>query len=201
MDARQLEDRSRRNNVKLRGVPETILPADLPRYAKELMHLVIPEASPRDVIVDRIHRIAKPSHLAASVPRDVLMRVHFYHTKEKLLMGLRDKSPLPSPYTGIQLCPDLSKYTLQLRRQLNSITKGLQNHKLQYKWRYPATILIVRNGQTHAIGELEKGLKLLHSWGIKIFTIFGGSNSLSYTNFQEKNTQMNFSAHKAPNFW
>lgn len=157
-----LEDRSRRKNVKLRGVPETILPADLPRYAKELMHLVIPEASLRDVIIDRIQRIAKPSHLAASVPRDVLMRVHFYHTKEKLLMGLRAKSPLPSPYTGIQLFPDLSKYTLQL----NPITKGLQNHKLQYKWRYPATILIVHNGQTHAIGDLKKGLKLLHSWGI-----------------------------------
>lgn len=156
-----LEDRSRRNNVKLRGIP-----SDLPRYAKELMHIVIPEASPRDVIIDRIHRIAKPSHLTTSVPRDVLMRFHFYHTKEKLLMGLRAKSPLPAPYTGIQLFPDLSKYTFQLRRQLNPITKGLQNHKLQYKWRYPATILIVHNGQTHAIGDLDEDLKLLHSWGI-----------------------------------
>lgn len=41
-----LEDRSRRNNIKPRGVPESILPVDLPRYAKELIHLVIPEASP-----------------------------------------------------------------------------------------------------------------------------------------------------------
>lgn len=161
-----LEDRSRRNNIKLRGVPESILPADLPRYAKEMMHVIVPEASPRDIIIDRIHRIAKPSHLAASIPRDVLMRVHFFHVKEKLLLGVKNKSPLPAPYTGIQFFPDLSKYTLQQRTNLNPITKGLQNHKIPYKWRYPATILVTRNGQSHAIHDLHKGLHLLHNWGI-----------------------------------
>lgn len=161
-----LEDRSRRNNIKLRGVPESIPPADLPRYAKELMYTIMPEASPREVIIDRIHRIAEPSHLAASVPRDVLMRVHFYHIKEKLLMGVKAKSPLPAPYTGIPFFPDLSKFTLQLRRQMNPVTKGLQNHKIPYKWRYPATILVVRNGQSHMIADLDKGLRLLQSWGI-----------------------------------
>lgn len=103
-----LEDRSRRNNIKLRGVPESILPVDLPRYAKELIHLVIPEASPRDAIIDRIHRIAKPSHLAASVPRDVLMRVHFYQTKEKLLMGLELNHHYLPPILGYNFsltCP------------------------------------------------------------------------------------------------
>lgn len=44
-----LDNRSRRNNIKLRGIPETILPVDLPRYAKELMHIIIPEVPPRDV--------------------------------------------------------------------------------------------------------------------------------------------------------
>lgn len=67
-----LEDRSRRNNVKLRGIPESILPADLPKYARDLMHIIIPEVLPRDILIDRIHRIAKPSHLATTVPRDVL---------------------------------------------------------------------------------------------------------------------------------
>lgn len=128
-----LEDRSRRNNVKLRGVPETVLPADLAKYAKDLMHTIIPDASPRDVIVDRIHRIAKPPHLAASVPRDVLMRVHFFHIKERLMSEARSKSPLPRPYEGVQLFPDLYKFTLQVRRNLNPVTKGLYNHKILYK--------------------------------------------------------------------
>lgn len=63
-----LEDRSHRNNVKLRGIPETILPADLPKYTKELMHIILPEVSPRDIVIDRIHRIAKPSTLLPQYP-------------------------------------------------------------------------------------------------------------------------------------
>lgn len=161
-----LEDRSRRNNVKLRGVPENVPPADLPKYARDLLHTILPDALPRDIIIDRIHRIAKPSHLAATVPRDVLMRVHFFHVKEKLMYEARNKTQLPRPYDGIQIFPHLSKYTLQLRRNLNPITKGLYNHKIVYKWRYPATLLISKNGTTHIVSNLQKGMKLLHEWGI-----------------------------------
>lgn len=72
-----LEDCSRLNNIKLRGVPESVPSTDLPKYARDLIQTILLEALPRDIIIDRIHRIAKPSHLAASVPRDVLMRSTF----------------------------------------------------------------------------------------------------------------------------
>lgn len=97
------------------------------------MSAILPEATQLNLTIDRIHRIAKSSHLAASVPRDVLMKVHFYHTKEKLLTAARHKSSLPAPFTDIQLFPDLSKYTLQLRRQLNPLTKAMNNHTIPYK--------------------------------------------------------------------
>lgn len=161
-----LEDRSRHNNVKLRGVPENILPADLQKYARDLMHSILPDASPRDLFVDRIHRISKPPHLATFVPRDVLIRVHFFHVKERWMAEAQSKMPLPRLYEGLQLYPDLSKYTLQLRRNLNLITKGLHNHRILYKWRYPATLLIPKNGTTHFVTDLKKGMRLLHEWGI-----------------------------------
>lgn len=113
-----------------------------------------------------MHRIAEPSHLAASIPRDVLMKVHFFHIKEKLLTTARTSSQLPIPYDGILLFPNLSKYTLQLRRQLNPVTKGLHNHKIQFKWRFPATLLVTRNGTSHVIITLKSSMQLLHTWGI-----------------------------------
>lgn len=97
------------------------------------MSVVLPEATLLKITIEMIHRIAKPSHLAASVPRDALMRVHFYHTKEKLLTAARHKSPLPAPFNGIQLFPDLSKYTLQMRGQLNPLKKVMSNYKIPYK--------------------------------------------------------------------
>lgn len=92
------------------------------------MCAILPDATLLEITIDRIHRIAKLPHLAVSVPRDVLMRVHFFHAKEKLLTAARPKSALPAPFDRIQLFPDLSKY-------LNPVTKAMNNHKIQCKWR------------------------------------------------------------------
>lgn len=139
------------------------------------MHTIILRASPRDIIIHRIHRIAKPPHLAASVPRDVLMRIHFFHIKEKLLAEARTKT-LPSPYEGMQFFRDHSKYTLQLRIQLNSVTKGLPNHKSLFKCHYPAILLITRNGTSHVVTDLYI---LTSSQLLPVLTVFTPQSSFS----------------------
>ncbi|XP_056425356.1 uncharacterized protein LOC130366998 [Hyla sarda] len=78
-----LEDRSRRNNLKLRGVPESIQPMDIPSYVRSLIQTVLPDCTPQELEVDRAHRIPKPRHLDESVPRDILARVHFFYHKRK----------------------------------------------------------------------------------------------------------------------
>lgn len=109
-----LEDRSRRNNVKLRGVLEFVPHQDLLTYSHNLTSAILPEASPMDLTINRIHHFPKASHFADSVPRDMLMRVHFFQTKEQLLSTARSMCSLPAPYTDLQIFPDLSKHTLQL---------------------------------------------------------------------------------------
>lgn len=47
-----LEDRSRRNNIKLRGIPETIPAPQLLQYGQTLFSTLIPALSPQDLIVD-----------------------------------------------------------------------------------------------------------------------------------------------------
>lgn len=112
-----LEDRSRRNNVKLMGVPESVAPTDLQKYARDMIAQLLPDISPIERNIDRIHRIPKPKHLEASIPRDVLMKIHFFPTKEKLLAKARSTPELPAPYSGIHLYANLSQYTLNLRRK------------------------------------------------------------------------------------
>lgn len=107
-----LEDRSHRNNVKIRGIPESVPPAELPKFVNDLMQAILPSTTPLEISIDRIHRISKLPHLAASVPRDVLMRVHFFRAKEMLLAAARSAGTLPAPFADIQLYPDLSRYTL-----------------------------------------------------------------------------------------
>lgn len=51
-----LEDRLRRNNVKFRGVAETVLPNDLRRYLQKMTMTLLPDTPEHEVVIDRAHR-------------------------------------------------------------------------------------------------------------------------------------------------
>lgn len=161
-----LEDRSRRNNLKLRGVPESVQQQHLEKMAKELFAALVPSLSESDLTIDRIHRIPKPSFIAADQPRDLLLRVHFFQSKDKILMAARQLHNLPGEFPQVQILPDLSRHTLQKRRNLATITKALRNHHILHKWKHPAHLSITHNGSTVTISTLEEGISLLRRWGI-----------------------------------
>lgn len=73
-----LEDRSHRNNIKFRNIPESIEQSDLMRHVQSLIHTLVWDLSERDLEIDGAHRLSKPSHLPESKPRDVLARIHFF---------------------------------------------------------------------------------------------------------------------------
>lgn len=108
-----IEDRSRRNNVKIRGIPESVQQQDLHNYVSQLFNTVMPDMSALDLTVDRIHRLPKPTYLSDNIPRDVILRLHFYHAKERLMAASRQRDQIPAPYSSQQFYADLSQYTLQ----------------------------------------------------------------------------------------
>lgn len=55
-----LEDRSRRNNLKIRGIPESVPATQLPQYIQDLFNALLPTMSALELTVDRVHRIPKP---------------------------------------------------------------------------------------------------------------------------------------------
>lgn len=65
-----MEDRSRRNNLKIRGIPESVQQSDLGPYAATLFKNLIPSLTDLDVTIDRTHRLPKPSHLSDHISRD-----------------------------------------------------------------------------------------------------------------------------------
>lgn len=77
--------------------------------------VLLPETLPLELTIDHIHRVLKPSYLPNMVPRDIIMRIHFYHTKEQILHKAHSMEKLLNPYDNIHIVSDLSKYTLDLR--------------------------------------------------------------------------------------
>lgn len=57
-----LEDRSRRNSLKFRGILESVPPSELTLYIQQLLKMLLPNERTQDLILDRPHRNFKPTH-------------------------------------------------------------------------------------------------------------------------------------------
>lgn len=86
------------------------------------------------LVIDRAHRIPKPTLLMDNTPWDVLERVHFYHAKEAILLASKKLMNLPEPYIGVKLFADISAIMIQNRKRLSQITAVFLHHGL-----YPFT--------------------------------------------------------------
>lgn len=157
---------SRCNNVKIRGVPESVKQADLLPFFTDVMKAALPELPLEELLIDRIHRLPKPKHIPAHLPRNTIAHIHFYQTKETLMAAFRQVDQLPEQLQSLSLFIDLSAHTTQQCRQLATITKPLRNHHISYQWRYLAKLLITKDDRLYTINSLADGLRLLRDWQI-----------------------------------
>ncbi|CAH2300970.1 Hypothetical predicted protein [Pelobates cultripes] len=162
-----MEDRSRRNNLQIRGIPESILNPALNTYLLDLFQALTPETIPDQLIINRAHWLRRPKHLPYSTARDVIVRVHFYHAKERLVRASHS-SGMPEPYQDFKIFTDLLAATLQFRKSLNPLTATLRTLGITYRWGYPAKLLIHYQDSLHAVDSLPAGKEKCQSWGLSI---------------------------------
>uniref|UniRef100_A0A8C5QIC2 Transposase element L1Md-A101/L1Md-A102/L1Md-A2 n=1 Tax=Leptobrachium leishanense TaxID=445787 RepID=A0A8C5QIC2_9ANUR len=163
-----LEDRSRRNNLKIRGVPESIHPRDLGTYVADFFSFLLPGVTPETILMDRIHRLPKPPSAPQKAPRDVILKLHYYKPREDILRALRKPDVLGSQYGHLAVYPDFSKATLQQRRLFRPITTTLRSAGILYRWGFPTKLVVLRDGTTTVFNSTEEGRTTLESWGLQI---------------------------------
>ncbi|CAH2248813.1 Hypothetical predicted protein [Pelobates cultripes] len=83
------EDRSRRNNLRIRGIPNNVEISELLDYFQTMVKTVLPRATNMDLLVDRIHRLPKTNKAPVAAPKDTIVRLHFFHVKEEFLRTVR----------------------------------------------------------------------------------------------------------------
>lgn len=83
-----LEERSRRNNIRIRRFPESIAPDQLNVFLTDQLALTLLHCSIQDLTINKIHRIPKPQHLPSQIPRNMIARIHFFQVKEEFLKTL-----------------------------------------------------------------------------------------------------------------
>ncbi|XP_053572040.1 solute carrier organic anion transporter family member 4A1 [Bombina bombina] len=150
-----MENRSRRCNIRLKGIPESITPTDLPSYLHQLFCAITGVNTSTVIEIERAHRALKPKPKADFPPRDVIVAFLRFPEKDKIL---RDAAKQPTfKFRGnvVHFFQDLSNRTLQRRGALRPLTTLLRKHQIQYRWGYPFALHISKDNKLLTIRDAE----------------------------------------------
>lgn len=153
------ENRARRSNLCIRGIPESI--TDIIATITALFQELQPGIPIEHLEMDRIHRALTPRKMGGP-PSDIIAKFQYHRTKEQLLAAARDKTPLTFQGHNYQIFTDLSQLTISKRRAMKPQLLELQHHNFNYQWGFPFSIRFNYKGSKHYCKTSEELQQTLH---------------------------------------
>lgn len=159
------ENRARRSNLRLRGIPETII--DLQSTITALFQELAPSIPIERLEMDRIHRTLAPKK-EDGPPRDIVIKLHYFRTKEQLMEAARNKDTLTFQGHRYQVFHDLSQQTLYRRKEMKPHLQILQYHHIPYRWSFPFALRFTYKGTTYTCKKLDDLLTAIQELRLSI---------------------------------
>ncbi|CAH2285191.1 Hypothetical predicted protein [Pelobates cultripes] len=145
-----LINRSRRNNIKIRGIPETRDEGPVQNLVLEIFRPLLPDIPEPRWEIDRAHRLSGGPRRNDERPRDIIVRFHYHSTKDAVVRKCRGMEAIYREKV-LQIFQDLSPSTLLKRRQWKPIADHLRLNHIPFAWGHPFKLLAFHNEQTRAL--------------------------------------------------
>ncbi|XP_040181316.1 uncharacterized protein LOC120915124 [Rana temporaria] len=159
----ELENRSRRGNFRIRGLPESVL--DIDSAVQDIIKMLLPHIPAHKLDLDRAHRSLGPIR-KDGLPRDIVIKPHYFSTKEEIMKCSRQREQLTYQGANIQIFSDISPYTIQKRRSMKPLLSALLQKEIRYKWAFPFALKFSYKGNHYAVHNFQEGERLLMSLNI-----------------------------------
>ncbi|CAH2292769.1 Hypothetical predicted protein [Pelobates cultripes] len=114
-----LRNRTCQNNIRVRGIPEAVTVELLPDTLQNVFTQLLPEATAAELLMDRAHRALRAPSAATTTLRDVIVQMHFYHIKDRLMKAARE-----TPWRW----KERRSNSIKTWRQLPSRDAGISGH-------------------------------------------------------------------------
>lgn len=138
-----LESRSRRNNIRIVGVPEeNVLSAtDVSVLLMEAFQLG------KEPLVDRAHRTLAPKPNTGERPRAMVVKLHYYADCARILQKARELQRVQINNMTISVFPDHTAKTARARAAFNEVRRQLRGIQgVRFGILYPARLRITYQG-------------------------------------------------------
>ncbi len=146
-----LEDRSRRNNVRLVNLPTGMEGDDPVGFLQKMLPKWIPELSARPcpIEIDRAHRVYSNSN--SPKPRSIIFCLLRYPDKQAILQGAHKAKPNLPGGTSLEFYADYSPETVQRRKAFSAVRAKLHQKGAETFLIYPALLRVTYKGQKHCL--------------------------------------------------
>uniref|UniRef100_A0A667ZPJ3 L1 transposable element RRM domain-containing protein n=1 Tax=Myripristis murdjan TaxID=586833 RepID=A0A667ZPJ3_9TELE len=152
-----LENRSRRSNLRFIHVPESAEGRDIIAFMSRLIpELLGHENFPEPPAIERAHRSPTFRRVDDTAkPRPILVKLLNFQDKVKILRLARKKNQLLYNGSRIHIYPDFSPELAKKRRGFDKVKRRL--HELNYKFslRYPCTLSVLVDGKVQLFRSPE----------------------------------------------
>lgn len=143
-----LDNRGRRHNIRIRGVPELADQNPIEQTAAAIFNDLLDRPPDSPIDFERAHRALRPRGRDTDPPRDIICCLVNFPLKEAILKKAREKNRVLFNGNEIKLFQDLSNITLQQRRALRPILDQLRTRGIPYRWKFPFCLSASWRGHT-----------------------------------------------------
>ncbi|KAL7849511.1 hypothetical protein SRHO_G00211340 [Serrasalmus rhombeus] len=166
-----LENRSRRSNMRIIGLPEGVEGSDARGFVADLLPKILgQECVPTPPVLDRAHRIGR-SDDARSKSRAMIVRFHYFQDKEKVLRRSRELADqLTFQGRKISFFSDFSTHIIQKRAGFKQVKSRLYERGLKFGVQYPARLWVLLDNKRHFFDKPQEaqGFKVAEQVGFSV---------------------------------
>ncbi len=143
-----MEDKSRRNNIRLVGLPEGMEGSDVAGFLRINLSKWIPSLKDRNIEIDLAHRVYD-GRKNSDRPRTLIFRVLRWHDRLEILKGARQAYPVKCMQDNVTLLffPGFSPVTAAKRKSLVPVLRSMTALGLQPFLAYPGVIKLRHGGE------------------------------------------------------
>uniref|UniRef100_A0A673CWJ4 L1 transposable element RRM domain-containing protein n=1 Tax=Sphaeramia orbicularis TaxID=375764 RepID=A0A673CWJ4_9TELE len=142
------ENYSRRNNLRIKGVPELIdKEKSVTECVKDILRSLLPnDEDINQIVIERAHRIPtalkEDRQLIPFGPRHILVRFLRFSDREKIQLRARDLGTFNWNGNKVDFFPDFTKEVQDKRNKFTEVRRMCRAKGLKYTLQYPAVFWV-----------------------------------------------------------
>lgn len=167
------EGRSRRENIRIYGVPEGAEgePRQVISFIEKLLMENLGFSDAAELQVERAHRAIAPKPPVGAQPRSILVKFLSFRVKEEVIKRAWQKKGFTWEKSKISIDHDYAPGVLAKRREYAEARKVLKEHNIRFQTIFPARLRVFHGDGTTVYETVEDATKDLADRGLPVKVI------------------------------